>query len=186
MEASRFLASDNDVCLFLDDDIVFDARDAISICREANERKSIVGAAYTLKQEGGGQFTTKLLKENRSLPFGKDGGVHEVNMLATGFMAIHRSVFEAMAKTMPLCECGEMNFYPFFQPFPAKIEGRQLYLSEDWAMNFRAKNLGFKIWCDTRIKLLHAGRKLYSWDDFRHGKPEEIESFVYSERFYDQ
>lgn len=181
MEASRFLKSDCDVCFFVDDDIIFDAKDAVSVCREAYERKTIVGAAYTLKQEGGGQFTTKLLKEQKSLPFGIAGGIHQVRMLATGFMAIHRQVLEDMAKTMPSCVSGEGNFYPFFQPFPQEIDGKFFYLSEDWAMNFRAEKLGYKIYCDTRIKLLHAGRKIYSWDDFQHGKPESIESFEYNE-----
>lgn len=183
MEASRFfLNSDADVLLFVDDDIIFKPEDATSICQEADERKAIVGGAYVLKQPGGGQFTTKLLKENKSLPFGKSGGIHEVRLVATGFMAISRAVFTELSKTTPLCKTQEGGYYPFFNPYVKEIDGNMIDLSEDWAFCEKAREAGFKVYCDTRIKLGHAGRYIYDWSDFHHGKKEDIEDFEYTER----
>lgn len=47
----------------------------------------------------------------------------------------------------------------FFTPMPR--------LSEDYSFCWRAQKLGYKLWCDSRIKPLHAGLKLYGeadWD----------------------
>lgn len=182
MEASRFLFDKQfEVLLFLDDDIIYNYEDAIKVCRAVHEGCDIVGGAYTLKTDGGEQFNVKFLTENKTIPFGTDGGLAEVRLVSTGFMAIHRRVFEKMAETMPLCVAQKAKFYPFFQPYPKEIDGKWYYLSEDWAFCERARDLGFKIWCDTTVKIKHAGRYVYDWDDFQRGKKQQTDSFIYSE-----
>lgn len=182
MEASRFLAeTDYEVLLFLDDDIIYKFEDAIKIVREVHEGYDIVGGAYTLKADGGEQFNIKFLADNKQAPFGLEGGLIEVRMVSTGFMAIHRRVFEQMSLTMPLCTAQKAKFYPFFQPFPKEIDGKWYYLSEDWAFCERARDLGFKVWCDTSLKIKHAGRYVYDWDDFQRGKKQIRDNFIYSE-----
>lgn len=187
MEASRFLLKSNaEVLLFLDDDIIYDPLDAVKMVRHVHEGKDIVGGAYTLKTEGGGQFTTKLLPETKSIVMGEGGGLYEVRMVATGFMAVHRRVFEKVSKKIPFCSVREMDgFWPFFQPFPKFIEenNKWFYLSEDWAFCERAREEGFKVWLDSTIKLKHAGRTTYSWDDFTREPKKDVKSLVYSEKF---
>lgn len=39
-------------------------------------------------------------------------------------------------------------------------------LSEDYSFCWRARRLGYKLWCDSRIKPLHAGLKLYGESDW--------------------
>lgn len=191
MEASRFLLKSNaEVLLFLDDDIVYRPEDAVQLVRDVYDNNlDIVGGAYTLKTEGGGQLTTKLLPDSKSITLGKGGGLYEVRSVATGFMAIHRRVFEKLSQDkekMPFCSVKEMEgFWPFFQPYPKYIEENKktFYLSEDWAFCERSREVGFKVWLDSTIKLRHAGRATYSWDDFVREPKKDIESLVYSEKF---
>lgn len=185
IEATRFLRDlSYDVLFFVDDDVIYDPKDAIRMCQEVKNGKDIVGGAYVLKQDGGGHFTSKLLPNNKTIEFGPNAELQEVRYVATGFMAISRKVVEEMSNVVPLCVHSEsLSFHPFFQPFPYQIEnGKWLYLSEDWAFVQRAANLGFKCWLDPRIKLAHAGRYKYDWDDLLRGKKEVHEAFTYTER----
>lgn len=184
LEATRFLLkSKAEVLFFMDDDILFDPLDAVKVCKEAREKEAIVGAAYVLKKRGGGQFNIKCLSDKKVLVFGKGGGLHEVRYVSTGFMAIHRSVLEEVAKTLPRCVFpDEEDFYPFFQPYAVGIEGRNIYLSEDWAMCQRAADCGFKTYCDTTVKLGHAGRTVYNWDNFEEAPLKKVDSLTYTER----
>ena len=53
----------------------------------------------------------------------------------------------------------------FFTPMPR--------LSEDYSFCWRARKLGYKLWCDSRIRPLHAGLKLYGeadWDRQREAE----------------
>ena len=46
-------------------------------------------------------------------------------------------------------------------------------LSEDYSFCWRARKLGYKLWCDSRIRPLHAGLKLYGeadWDRQREAE----------------
>lgn len=188
MEASRFLLkSDAEVFLSLDDDISYDPMDMVKLVRHVKEGDlDIVGAPYVLKTEGGGHLTSKLLPEHKTITLGKGGGIVQVRAVATGCMAVHRRVFERLAKDLPFCSTKEMDgFWPFFQPFPHYVEENKkwFYASEDWAFCIKAEQAGFKIWLDTSIKLQHAGRTTYSFDDFVRPPKEEIESLLYTEKF---
>lgn len=202
IEASRFLLNtDYPVFLSLDDDISYDPLDIVKLVRLVHdEGLDIVGAPYVLKTEGGGQLTTKLLPDQNSIVLGKGGGVYEVNCVATGMMAISRRVFQKMVdespnypkyhpNNIPFCSTGMdkgiTGFYPFFDTFSEYIEENKktVFLSEDWGYAIKAKNLGFKVWCDSTIKLSHWGRYGYDWSDFKRPKKEDLESLVYSEKF---
>ena len=41
-------------------------------------------------------------------------------------------------------------------------------LSEDYSFCYRAKQAGYKLWCDSRIKPGHAGLKVYTESDWTH------------------
>lgn len=181
--ASRFLMDhpESEVLMFIDDDVVFNPRDAVKIARLVkDESLDIVGGAYMIKQADNPRLAVKTFDGDRVI-FGENGAVQKVENVSTGFMAIHRRVLEKMAKTLPLCHPGDMKFYPFFQPYPKEINGSWVYLSEDWAFCQRAQDLGFSVWLDTTTKLSHAGRYVYDWDDlFRPGKVEH-KNFEYTD-----
>ena len=85
------------------------------------------------------------------------GGLIEIARGGTGFMRIHRSVFEAMKKVCPEYDNhGELQ-WDFFQVGVRKRE----YCSEDWSLCDIARSLGFKIMLDSRIQLRHEGSAIY-------------------------
>lgn len=181
--ASRFL--DNkmlDVLLFIDDDIIFDPESAIKVARLVYDKGlDVVAGAYVKKQANDNHFNIKTL-DDQPLTFGKNGACEEVMMASTGFMAIHRRVLEAIAKTKPLCHPNDMRFYNFFPTGEKQLEdGSWIFLSEDWGFCNEARNNGFKIWVDCSSKLTHAGRYLYTWDDIFRPNKEKIDDFEYGD-----
>lgn len=185
MVSSRFLLKTNyDVFLSIDDDIVYDPLDVVKICDAVHKEKlDIVGGAYVAKQEGGSHIMAKTFP-GQTITFGAEQTKPvEVRMVSTGFMAVSRRVFEKMSETMPLCHAGksDLEFYPFFQPMPKQIDGKWLYLSEDWAFCERARDLGFKVWLDPSIWLAHAGRYLYDLDDFKREAKKHYETISYTD-----
>ena len=48
-------------------------------------------------------------------------------------------------------------------------------LSEDYSFCWRARKLGYKLWCDSRIRPLHAGLKLYGEADLDRQREAENE-----------
>jgi hypothetical protein len=88
------------------------------------------------------------------------GGLEEIQRGGTGFMRIHRSVFEAMKRPeLEYDNHGELQ-WDFFR---VGIKNRE-YLSEDWFFCDDARELGFKVMLDTRIQLLHVGQVNYPID----------------------
>ena len=182
MVATRFLEKTfDDVFLSLDDDIVYDPLDVVKVCRlVADGTCDIAGAGYVAKKEGGSHVMIKPFP-GQKITFGKDEKPVEVRWISGGFMAVSRKVFEKMSETLPLCHSKDdrLRLYPFFQPFPKEIDGRWIYISEDWAFCERARDLGFKVWLDPSVFLAHAGRYLYDIDDFKREPKKHFEKLTY-------
>lgn len=156
--ATRFLETDGDILLFIDDDILFNPPDVELLVKDCLEKQSIVGGPYMLKTPGN-VLAVRPFDLSKEIPIGKTGSLHEIRWASTGFMAIHRSVLESLATTLPKANIGrEMELIPFFQPYVHAGD----YLSEDWAFCQRTRDLGFKIWLDGRIVLGHVGQYVYS------------------------
>lgn len=161
--ASYFLLDrTEDVLLFIDDDIVFEPADAIKLIDCVVNGADVAGANYLQK---GTLEKTYVPFDGQSVTFSKDAKPVEVEAVSSGFMAIHRRVFEKLSKTVPLCHPGTLNFYPFFQPYPTEKNGRWIYLSEDWALCTKARDAGFKIFLDPSIYLGHKGEYVYNFAD---------------------
>jgi hypothetical protein len=98
----------------------------------------------------------------------QEGFVHEVSKTGTGFLLIRRSVFAAM------------NAHPAVKPFrndlglPAELDpymktyfdtavrdGR--YYSEDWTFCENWRDLGGRVWVDTRVMLRHTGTYVFDF-----------------------
>lgn len=175
----------DDILLFIDDDIVFDPQDIRKLlvtCRTMD--LDILGATYPLKTENKPSLTFRALTNNEVIPFGKNGGLYEVRQIATGCMAVQRRVFRKMVDIgmVQLCGDAHLKFYPFFMPGQKQIEGKWKYLSEDWNFCERSRDIGFKVWLDTTIKLGHIGPKVYDWDDILREPKQVHEDFNYELR----
>jgi hypothetical protein len=154
--------TDEDVFLMIDDDIAFKREDAAKVVDLARKTKSIACGAYSVKD--GGHLACRTLTPGERIRFGDDAEPMEIKWAATGFMAAHRDVIEAIADTMPICETsGGMDFWPMFMPsILTGSDGRSVYLSEDYAFCERARELGFKVWMDPSVGLIHYGQAKYT------------------------
>ena len=167
--ASAFLRTDADVMLSIDSDIWFRPEDAIRIAELAMS-KDIVAALYMTRN-----LSTQpalMLPEGEEIIFAADSQPTEVPFVSTGFVAVHRRVFERLSKDLPLCHKGwedrgaDTSFWPFYMPFTIPWEGDgHMYLSEDWAFCQRARDVGFDCWLDPSIRLGHLGQVMYTLED---------------------
>lgn len=89
---------------------------------------------------------------------------------------------------LPLCHKTDLRFWPFFQPYPLKVDAPDefIYLSEDWAFCQRAKDLsGYKIWLDpSTLSVTHHGTYGYTIADLlRQPRPRfsDIKSIKYED-----
>lgn len=177
--ASAFLRSDADVMLTIDSDIWFRPEDAVSLCEKAMEF-GVIGALYMTRSLN--TQPALLLPEGESVTFAPGASPVSVRFASTGFMAVHRSVFERLSEGLPLCHQGwsdrgaDTSFWPFYMPFTIPWEGDgHMYLSEDWAFCQRAKDAGMGIWLDPSIRLAHYGQTAYTLEDlFRQSKPAPL------------
>lgn len=143
--------------LFIDSDILYQPNDIITL---RNNNKPICGGIY---------FKKKLPYApvcNRSL--GEEGKFHKMLETGTGFLMIHREVFETIAKNEPehhyVNEGDEESgtYYDYFRT--GVIEGR--YLSEDYYFCHLARKYGYDIWLDTTIYVKHVGKATYPFNDY--------------------
>jgi hypothetical protein len=100
-----------------------------------------------------------------------DEGFIEVSEAPTGFMCIRRSVIETMIERLP-----ELKYTPdgprdsplydlCYRFFDVMVEpSTQRYLSEDYAFCRRWRDIGGKVFADTRSKLSHQGMYTYHGD----------------------
>jgi hypothetical protein len=162
--AAQFLASEFEWLMFIDVDLAFTPEQLIRIWLHAiKEKRKIVGGLYAMKKISP-QFVANWLPGEAP----DATGAVKVSELGTGFLLIHRSVFETMREKMP-----EIAFTPdalpgtshqpigwdFFAvgPYADKTSGTTRYLSEDWMFCRRARDLGFDIWADTFVQISHIG-----------------------------
>ncbi len=155
--------------LFLDTDLVFD-RTAVPMLYEVALRRGpgIYCGAYPIKQ-----LEPKVVFNNMPGAVPDAEGIVDVREAGTGFMLIHRSVFQQMAEKFK----AEIEFIPdtgthtevpqlgydFFSVgvYTDPILNRRRFLSEDWYFCQRWRALGGKILMHTRISCGHIGQFQY-------------------------
>lgn len=154
--ATQFLEGSSNVLVMVDHDIAWRRGDALFIAQKAMETKGIVGGLYSKRVPNKG-FAGRFGDANK---YDADAELVELGdngMVGGGFMAIHRSVLEAVASKckLPLVRSG---FVPFFLPVIVDTgEPRLEYLSEDWAICHRAREAGKKVYVTLKPKLAHIG-----------------------------
>lgn len=148
--------------MWIDSDIEFPV-DAVDHLRDQDV--PLIGCAYPKKGEASFAFHSGPI----DLTMGPNGKVVEVTYLPTGFLFTRREVYERIISVcqLPLCNriFADQPFYPFFLPMIVPHGTESWYLPEDYAFCHRARQAGYPILLDTRIRLMHLGVYGYSWED---------------------
>lgn len=166
----------HDWMLFLDTDLVFKAEDVELLYNYAMKHgPSIYCGAYPIKQ-----IKPKVVFNNMPNCLPDAEGIVEVREAGTGFMLIHRNVFEQMQEKfrdqieytvdMGLSKEPEEIAWDFFSVgvyFDTLLKKKR-FLSEDWYFCQRWRELGGKVLMHTRISCNHIGVFNYP------GNPQEI------------
>ena len=174
--------TDDDVFLMIDDDIVFEESEAMSVVQLAREKRSIAAGAYPVKN---GWHLACRAYVGQELVFGPGSKPVEIVYPATGFMAVHRDVITSMLAMrdsdgrphFPLCRLPgtTIEMWPFFDCFTLPGDGEfSEYLSEDFAFGEIARRLGFKVWLDQSVILNHIGQYSYNVLTMAGARPIEL------------
>lgn len=172
--ASDALADGFDETMWIDSDIVFDPDD-VQRLRVADT--PIACGIYPKKLRR--ELACHLTEGTKSVQFGKDGGMLEVKYAGTGFMLVKRAAYREIESQLKLPVCNSAfgrTMIPYFQPMVVEHDGGHWYLAEDYAFCERARKCGLHIYADTRVRLRHAGRYEYTWED-AGGSPVRYDSY---------
>lgn len=173
--ADRFLATDCEWSLWLDDDMVppigrstwfktigrlpANFPEHISsqhvVERLMSHGKSIVGSCYFGRQQGGYPiFAERAEAEPRAAAYGMRPEIRKTQWVGTGCLLVHRKVYEDIKLKMPeLAPSGARKVWDFFLP---THDG-----GEDVAFCKRAAEAGHQVWVDTGCQSLHIGYAAY-------------------------
>jgi len=145
----------DDVFVMLDDDITFNPSDIERLADRCRNGFPVICGAYA-KRDGGGLALRGLTED---VYFGPDQEPIEIGSLATGFVAIHRSVLDAIIPTLPLCHAmTTFAFWPMFDFSTVQdSHGEWEHLSEDYYFSKLAREHGFPTYLDPSIFLGHLG-----------------------------
>jgi len=178
----QFLNSDVDYLLFVDSDIAFPAE---AISRLVKADKEVICALYPRKEinwetvskaskEGkeplkdhAGVFVFNVVSQDGKTPI--NDGLIEIKHGGTGFMMIHRSVFEKLKPLVPTYRVsmekdseGNLKFPLVSEFFATSITFDGFLLSEDYHFCDLWRNSGGKVWADPYIELSHTGTYTYT------------------------
>lgn len=160
----KFLESDKDYLMFIDSDIIF-SRNHLNKLRA--KCKDIIGGVYLKKMLPYSPVSNGHLET-------LDDGLMIMREIGTGFMMIHRRVFERLIAEYPNIEYrpdddeDKGKYYDFFGV--GKWDGEKAnsggrYLSEDYYFCAMAREVGYKIHYDPSILVGHAGHAVFPFSD---------------------
>ncbi len=166
ISASYFLRqTDANVHLSIDSDVTEFSKDGIDeLCQQTFDY-DIVCAPYITRSVYN-TFPASMIEEGTTT-FGVDSTPVPIKWGATGCMAVHRRVFEELAKDMPLLHAADDKraFYDFYETTHYEYNGELIKLSEDFAFCERARQAGFKVTMNPAIRLGHVGTYTYRLED---------------------
>ena len=184
--ATHFLRhTDADVHLSLDSDIVDFQKEHIDLMCEQAVEHGIVGAVYICKSVAR-TYPATFFEEGRRVTFDRDPTPVPVQWVASGCVAVHRRVFEAMAETLPLLHesDGIRAFYPFYQSMTYDAGGDigKILLSEDYAFRlghvgpytYRLEDMVSEYIVNQPVALTRQGRYWRAESEGKKATPEEM------------
>lgn len=159
----------DDFLLTIDSDIDFRVED---ILQTLAHRLPISAGRYAIKQDELRWCLNNLPGE----PVDPATGLQRVATTGTGWLCYHRSVIGRMMAAADYWPHWRVKFtsdqfnatrYLLYahcvvldlQTWPDRPEGREL--SEDWSFCYMAWTLGYDIWSDTNLNVLHCGSAMY-------------------------
>jgi len=143
----------DDYLLFIDSDMAFPTDGLVKLI---NSGKDIIGGLYHSRKAPHLPLVYKKGKKGYVAIENKHDKIFECDAVATGFMLISKKVLEAFDKDIK--KGGEF-------PFNFKnVDG--IELGDDIAFCYRAKKLGFKIYCDPTIPLGHVGKEVITENNY--------------------
>jgi hypothetical protein len=160
--------------LWVDADIAFEPSDVDLLL--AHDQPFVCGI---YPKKGARALACHVLPGTRELVFGAEGGLVEILYAAGGFTLVRSSVYEAVRAKLALPTCNEQfgtPLVPYYLPFVKEGPEGAWYLAEDFAFSERARQAGFSVYADTRIRLRHIGRYAYQWED-AGGEPKRHDRF---------
>lgn len=163
--------------LWVDSDIAFEPAD-VDLLLSAD--KPFVCGIYAKKAARA--LACHLLPETREVRFGEGGGIIEILYAAGGFTLVRSAVYEAVKEKLALPVCNAQfgaPLVPYYLPLVKETTAGPWYLSEDFAFSERARQAGFSVHAETRIRLKHIGRYAYQWEEAGM-EPKRHRSLVYT------
>lgn len=146
-----------------DDDFYFtpDGLDAlVQLCRE---KQAIVAGVTPLRS---GEYTAivPLDPTSAETPWNSREAPPQQVLRAGGLLAYPRAVFEALTHALPLLHRNDRipPFWPFFAPAFQTEGGIDVYLSEEYACQERARQAGFHVWVQPACQVGHSAELLVS------------------------
>lgn len=170
-----------DCLLFIDSDIIF-TPEHVKLLLDSD--KDIIGGTYPLK-------TFPVMPNLNPLPehydlygpkrnmatfheyankYGNEKGEVEVMHCPTGFLKINTSVFEKLKESRPRYtsrSAGDPELHEFHDYFPIRVvpppdnPKASIYETEDWGFCSIARDAGFKVYLQTKVRLSHIGQHIY-------------------------
>lgn len=174
--ATHFLLDTSyDVLLQADDDIGFSPADAVQVAEQAMDYDIVCGVYLTRHRTAG--VPTSYLEPGQTYHFfNGDPTPVPVRWAGGGFMAVHRRVYERLAKDLPLCHRDDdLRHYPFYPVMTVNDPVREDYpirLSEDWGLCELARRAGFGVWANPNVRLAHFGATAFTLEDLLTELPE--------------
>lgn len=150
------MQAEADYVLWLDSDVVFQP-DLMERLMEDIQGRDMVTAVYHNRRPPfrpviWKTITTGLLPENMVVEQYDDypqDGLFEIEACGFGAVLMKTGVIRDVAET----------FHQTFSPLPG--------LGEDLSFCVRARNCGYKIWCDPKLQIGHKGSMIINQDTFR-------------------
>jgi hypothetical protein len=149
--------------MWIDADIAFDPSDVERLL--AHDLPLVCGL---VAKKGTRAIAAHVLPGTEEIRFGEGGGLLEILYAGAAFNLVHARVYHAIREKLALPSCNETfgdPIVPYYLPMLKEAEGGPWYLGEDYAFCERARQAGFAIMADTRIRLGHIGRYAFQWED---------------------
>ncbi len=157
--AKRFLESDYEWLMFIDSDEEFGAEDMLKLWAHT---VPIVGAGYPCKNNW--DFYGCIIHTHPDgRPIVRPDGLIKARIVPTGFMKIHRSVFEALAEKFP-----DDYYIGTIPGSPEPVKTMNFFghlleehepLGEDTSFSIRCERAGIELLVEPDITITHWGNK---------------------------
>jgi hypothetical protein len=184
----QFLTTDCDYLMFIDADIGFTGQDVAFLMaadkdiacglypKKEIDWAKVEEAAKNEKSELGNYAASYVFNMEGAMQETNEDGVLEIRHGGTGFMLIHRRVFERLKDHVPTYRASSMKDEngEYIKPlthefFATSIDSTGALLSEDYHFCDLWRKHGGKIYANPFLKLEHVGTYVYTGDILKGG-----------------